>query len=621
MNTYIHINISCMSTVIKSIVNDFNNPNITIIDKINQNKITIQIKLPKISSYGSDIIEFNVILDNNEFYIMIDDSTISSTVSNVYLAKHIFNIIFKQYQIVPNTNPIFSLNVSQNNKVDNIGNKIKLTIDELIFCLNTFNTYITDPNEDYYRICPVCLKSKNYCTCILECCESCLPYSFDKIYNNIITDACKRDHNLLKLLLYTSLMAITNKSRFLPLPAYCIKDKYDPELLEPPNIHSDMNYYVDHIKNSDTDRILSTKINDKEFMLLKHIILSNNTRLNYYDNSGAFHDKTIDLWNELGDPNSNNNIILFTVDHPIEKQKQFNSNCDIVHVFHGSPIHNWYSIMRNGLKNYSGTDMMTHGQALGAGIYLASNISTSLGYCRNTNRSDYSIIGVVQILNSEKYKKSSGVYVVPDAADVLLKYLILLKQDKTKTDFQEIESYLTKELPSNIKNSIAGSYGITIKRLNKEHEEFTKFVKRLQKNNKQLLNVEINRNNMIDSNKSQDICSESIWEIELIICPKISINQQNNINYDNVIIDIMVKFPRSFPSSPCIITCNSHNIDITNVPMMIPIMIPIIGDKNCYKYTYNDPIMRYNSWRSDIRVHRVLLQMIQNILTLFKKLN
>lgn len=42
-----------------------------------------------------------------------------------------------------------------------------------------------------------------------------------------------------------------------------------------------------------------------------------------------------------------------------------------------------HSILRLGLKNVSGTKMMTAGQAHGAGIYTAPHMSTSVGYCRN----------------------------------------------------------------------------------------------------------------------------------------------------------------------------------------------------------------------------------------------
>lgn len=48
--------------------------------------------------------------------------------------------------------------------------------------------------------------------------------------------------------------------------------------------------------------------------------------------------------------------------------------------FHGSPPANWHCILRQGLKNASGTSLMTSGQAHGPGIYLARDSSTSAGY-------------------------------------------------------------------------------------------------------------------------------------------------------------------------------------------------------------------------------------------------
>lgn len=38
--------------------------------------------------------------------------------------------------------------------------------------------------------------------------------------------------------------------------------------------------------------------------------------------------------------------------------------------FHGSALGNWHCIFRQGLKNYSGTEKMSSGQAYGAGVYL-----------------------------------------------------------------------------------------------------------------------------------------------------------------------------------------------------------------------------------------------------------
>lgn len=49
-------------------------------------------------------------------------------------------------------------------------------------------------------------------------------------------------------------------------------------------------------------------------------------------------------------------------------------------LWHGSGATKWYSILRNGLKNYSNTKRMTCGAAYGPGIYLASCNSISLSY-------------------------------------------------------------------------------------------------------------------------------------------------------------------------------------------------------------------------------------------------
>merc|ERR1712216_126818 len=53
--------------------------------------------------------------------------------------------------------------------------------------------------------------------------------------------------------------------------------------------------------------------------------------------------------------------------------------------YHGSAAENWHSILRNGLKNASNTNLMSAGAVHGAGIYMAKNMSTSIGYARGTH--------------------------------------------------------------------------------------------------------------------------------------------------------------------------------------------------------------------------------------------
>jgi poly [ADP-ribose] polymerase 6/8 len=50
-------------------------------------------------------------------------------------------------------------------------------------------------------------------------------------------------------------------------------------------------------------------------------------------------------------------------------------------LFHGSSGDRWHSILRNGLKNATGTALQANGAARGAGIYMAPDSGMSSGYC------------------------------------------------------------------------------------------------------------------------------------------------------------------------------------------------------------------------------------------------
>eukprot|EP01006_Ploeotia_vitrea_P006669 TRINITY_DN14359_c0_g1_i1.p1 TRINITY_DN14359_c0_g1~~TRINITY_DN14359_c0_g1_i1.p1 ORF type:complete len:677 (+),score=81.00 TRINITY_DN14359_c0_g1_i1:48-2078(+) len=71
------------------------------------------------------------------------------------------------------------------------------------------------------------------------------------------------------------------------------------------------------------------------------------------------------------------------VSEPPEKQRRFHElkkKHKAKFAFHGSPIENWHSILRNGLQNLSGTSGQLHGAAHGNGIYMAPELNTSLDY-------------------------------------------------------------------------------------------------------------------------------------------------------------------------------------------------------------------------------------------------
>ena len=126
------------------------------------------------------------------------------------------------------------------------------------------------------------------------------------------------------------------------------------------------------------------------------------------------------------------------------------------YAWHGSSTANWYSIMRNGLRSLSKTALMANGAAYGAGVYLAANLSTSMGYTNSrdghTNgvdawqraAADFAaafdvdvamkppvLVALCEVTSAgpqeQGRSKSNGIYVV-GTEDVALRYLFLLPQ-------------------------------------------------------------------------------------------------------------------------------------------------------------------------------------------------
>lgn len=65
-----------------------------------------------------------------------------------------------------------------------------------------------------------------------------------------------------------------------------------------------------------------------------------------------------------------------------------------IYLWHGSNGERWHSIVRNGLKNATGTKLQQNGAALGEGIYFAKDSGTSWGYSRaSDNKYRSSLMG------------------------------------------------------------------------------------------------------------------------------------------------------------------------------------------------------------------------------------
>jgi hypothetical protein len=124
-------------------------------------------------------------------------------------------------------------------------------------------------------------------------------------------------------------------------------------------------------------------------------------------------------------------------------------------MWHGSKTSNWYSIIRNGLRNLSNTSMMTSGPAgQGEGIYTGREFQTSCQYAipdihHNAAASGESkekwhasefkkniIISAVEVIKNPAFEKRSeglrpnfggwGCAVIPDDNAILLRYLFVV---------------------------------------------------------------------------------------------------------------------------------------------------------------------------------------------------
>ncbi|XP_024357853.1 uncharacterized protein [Physcomitrium patens] len=114
--------------------------------------------------------------------------------------------------------------------------------------------------------------------------------------------------------------------------------------------------------------------------------------------------------------------------------------------YHGSSAENWYSILRNGLRSMSDTAFMSTGAAHGEGIYLATNLSTSIGYARNGLSREQSVlkdgfrcVAICEVVNgsarsntgvpSSSRQFEGKILVIPreNERDVAIRYFLVFK--------------------------------------------------------------------------------------------------------------------------------------------------------------------------------------------------
>jgi len=101
--------------------------------------------------------------------------------------------------------------------------------------------------------------------------------------------------------------------------------------------------------------------------------------------------------------------------------------------FHGSGFFNWHAILRTGLRNLSGTDLMSTGAVYGCGIYLAAESGTSIGYAQSFKGwglsshgnpgDDYRCMALCEVINAGY--TANPYYVIPKEEDIVTRYLFI----------------------------------------------------------------------------------------------------------------------------------------------------------------------------------------------------
>jgi ubiquitin-protein ligase len=164
---------------------------------------------------------------------------------------------------------------------------------------------------------------------------------------------------------------------------------------------------------------------------------------------------------------------IFAIDYPYSVSKEFDIQKPEF-LFHGSSFSNWFEIIRSGIKNLSGTKLMTHGQVYGPGVYATDNCATALGY--SNCATGFRTTAVIQVLGGvNSYKKTSQIYVVPDDSKVLIRYLVV---SRGKSPSIEMVNYLTKTRIAEITNTITSMTVLSSKRISRD---ITKLSKKLVK--------------------------------------------------------------------------------------------------------------------------------------------
>jgi ubiquitin-protein ligase len=446
---------------------------------------------------------------------------------------------------------------------------------ELIFLNKKFNKvnkiielmeFIQETIPEITNYCVGCgikmeFQSDTYVTCGVDVCD----YRFEELYiGNPVTEAVKDDPDLIRFLYDSAKDAVKCARKydiFEPFPTYFLKksdtvkivrgkmsaltgqqynDLKDFDKLGKVFNKIKINKFLEAADLSYDDLELIKEIGHDMYSLMRFVILSCKFELRPDKLMRDVNKEQLRLDGKGKVIKGSIGLVeckAYKVVHTQQKNEEFlklkGENGKSHFLFHGSGWHNWYSILRNGLKNCSGTKLMTAGAAYGNGIYLSDNAGLSFGYGRSGNRS---VLGVFEVIGKkERYQqgKNSQVFVCPDETQLIQRYLLIVPNSSMNSAIVELNKIFNSEIYTKNKKVKTRLLSKGIKKIVKEYKKIIK-----QKPEQLGFRIDMDLNNTY------------LWKVFIFgYDPKSTIGKDmKDVGIEE--IQLEVTFPQNYPISP-----------------------------------------------------------------------
>lgn len=336
----------------------------------------------------------------------------------------------------------------------------------------------------------------------IQCCDNeiCNTKSKICVMDSRIIDNYNKDPFMVELMIIILINGVYHPKKeliFSPIPILPNIRTFDQfiNLLESENRNNNLNITNISMNKNVSDIELYRQIGPYGYGIINNAISGNyfsmNTIVNFMNNTLEFHKLKLHIQKSVFECEE---VKFVGFNYSFETERLFKKKH---YLFHGSHIHSWYPIIKNGLKVMSGTKFQANGAAYGKGVYFSDSFDFSLCYSghigsiyRHQKTSSEEeripkkkIVGVFEINDDiNKYKKSNNIFVINKEEIMLLRYLVVIDPNFSMS-FAEITEYFFNFLPSlNVSNEKKGDK-IKNKRLISEMK--------LLKTNPNVQNIEI----------------------------------------------------------------------------------------------------------------------------------